>query len=542
MKIRKRDLIVIAVAMLAAGILTWTRVPDDPVITNDGCSYALTAKSLAEGNGYTYLGKPNVLFPPVYPFIITAVYAFDKDIESAATTAAMIPWVLTVIPVYLIALLLFGENFIARILLMMTLVLSPEFNRNAGKVLSETTFILFFYIALFFFIWFHLKTKKIRFWQNIIIGAAFSLSFLARPEGFVVMVFAVLYLLLFKPEKFRTRMIHAATIVLIFFLVASPYLLFLKKHTGSWQLSGRAGITLIGGEQLTHGNHILHYEKELYGLTPDGKDVYMYSGKNVPMTGYFLNNFGSIMSRMLLNFRDYLKVMWRMLFPVGILLILLFLILPKMKSPLKRDTLFILWMLVPSLSVLLFFVYDRYLLGYLPILYFAAVLGLLKGGEFLKKKTKLKNTLIIAIQILIVIIFQFKVFAPYLESAPERRNKEGNWNEVKQLSLWMKDNIPDIKEQKVVARKALVGFYSGAEFVPVPWVENEGELFDFMDRIGAGYLEVDSRYFYEMRPSIYYLIETDRHFDRLEIVKIVEKGRNKAVLYRLLPKMAAPAG
>jgi len=539
MKVHKRDLIVIVTMMATAGILAWTRVPDDPVITNDGCSYALTAKSLVEGKGYTYLGKPNVLFPPAYPFLIAAVYTFDKNIESSATSAAMISWVLTVIPVYLIALLLFGENFVARILLMLTLVLSPEFNRNAGRVLSETTFILLFYTALFFFILFHMKTKKPKVIHNAIIGSIFALSFLARPEGFVVMAFAVLYLLLFKPEKFKIRLIHAGIIVLSFLIVASPYLFFLKKHTGSWQLSGRAGITLIGGEQLTHGRHILHYEKELYGLTPDGKDVYMYSGKAVPMAGYLLKNFSLIMSRLLLNFRDYIKVLWKMLFPMGILLILLFFLLPKLKALAKKDTEFILWMLTPSLTVLLFFVYDRYLLGYLPILYFIAVLGLMKAGEFIKKKINLKSAVVFCIQILLIIIFQFKVFDPYLAAGPERTGKMGNWNEVKELSLWMKDNIPNIREQKVVARKALIGFYSGAEFAPVPWVENEGELFDYMDKIGAGYLEVDSRYFYEMRPSIYYLIETDRQFERLRIVRIVEKGKHKAVLYRLLPKKNA---
>jgi hypothetical protein len=539
MKFRKKDLIVIIAAMAIAGFLAVTRVPDDPVITNDGCSYALTAKNLAEGNGYTYLGRPNVLFPPAYPLLIAAVYAFDKNIESAAMSAAMISWVLTVIPVYLITLLLFGENFIARILLMLALVLSPEFNLNAGKVFSETTFILLFYTAMFFFILFHLKTKKTKTIHNVIIGSVFALSFLARPEGFVVMVFAVLYLLMFKPEKIKTRLIHAGIIVLSFFIVASPYLFFLKKHTGSWQLSGRAGITLIGGEQLTHGRHILHYEKELYGLTPDGKGVYMYSGKVVSMARYLLKNFGSIMSRLLLNFRDYITTLWKMLFPLGILLILLFFLLPKLKSPAKKETGFILWMLAPSLTVLLFFVYDRYLLGYLPILYFIAVLGLLKAGEFIREKMKLKAAVVIFIQILLIIIFQFKVFDPYLAAAPERKGKTGNWNEVKELSLWMKDNIPDIRKQKVVARKALVGFYSGAEFAPVPWVETEGELLDYMDRIGAGYLEVDSRYFYEMRPSIYYLIETDRQFERLRVVRIVEKGKHKAVLYRLLPKKSA---
>lgn len=532
--IQKKDLIVIAIAMIVAGTLAATRIPKDPVITNDGCSYAQTAQNLAEGKGYTYLGKPNVLFPPAYPLTIAAVYAFDKDIESASMTASIISWMLLVIPVYLISLLLFKGNFAARILLMGALVLSPEFNLTAGKVFSETTFIFLLYTAVFFFFLFFIKGDKPKIIHAVIAGALFSFSYLARPEGFVIMLFAAAYLLFFGSGGFKTRLVQAAVLVAAFFIISSPYILFLKKHTGSWQLSGRAGITMIGGEQLTHGKHILHYEKELYGLTPDGKEVYMYAGKAVSMTSYLLNNFKTIIPRFIKNFIDMASSFWKMLFPVGILLIILFFILPPLKEPSKKEIGYLLWMLLPVLSVLFFFVYNRYLYAYLPIFYFLSVLGLLKTGEILKKKLRIKAGAVVAILASVIIIFHISVFEPYVAASGNGKPRTGSWNEVKELSLWMKDNIPDIGKQKVVSRKALVGFYSGAEFAPMPWVENESELIAYMERIGAEYLVVDTRYFYEVRPTIYYLIETDRKFERLELVKIVEKKNQKAVLYRLI--------
>lgn len=532
--IQKKDLIVIAIAMIVAGTLAATRIPKDPVITNDGCSYAQTAQNLAEGKGYTYLGKPNVLFPPAYPLMIAAVYAFDKDIESASMTASIISWMLLVIPVYLISLLLLKGNFAARILLMGALVLSPEFNLTAGKVFSETTFIFLLYTAVFFFFWFFIKGDKPKIIHAVIAGALFSFSYLARPEGFVIMLFAAAYLLFFGSGGFKTRLVQAAVLVAAFFIISSPYILFLKKHTGSWQLSGRAGITMIGGEQLTHGKHILHYEKELYGLTPDGKEVYMYAGKAVSMTSYLLNNFKTIIPRFFKNFVDMALSFWKMLFPVGILLIILFFILPPLKEPSKKETGYMLWMLLPVLSVLFFFVYNRYLYAYLPIFYFLSVLGLLKTGEILKKKLRIKAGAVVAILASVIIIFHISVFEPYVAASGNGKPRTGSWNEVKELSLWMKDNIPDIGKQKVVSRKALVGFYSGAEFAPMPWVGNESELIAYMERIGAEYLVVDTRYFYEVRPTIYYLIETDRKFERLELVKIVEKKNQKAVLYRLI--------
>jgi hypothetical protein len=535
MKFQKKDLIALALMIILAGTLAVTRIPKDPVITNDGCSYAQTAQNLAEGRGYTYLGKPNVLFPPAYPLLIAAVYVFDKNIESAAMTASVISWMLLIIPAYLIALLLFKSNFIARIMFLGVLVLSPEFNFCAGKVFSETTFILFLYTAIFFFLLFFIKNKQPKIIHCIITGAIFSLSYLARPEGFVVMLFAAGYLLLFRKEKIKTRLIQTAVLVTVFFIVASPYILFLKKHTGSWQLSGRAGITLIGGEQLTQRKHVLHYEKELYGLTPDGKDVYMYSGKAVQMTNYLFKNFGTIVTRIYRNFIDMTTTLWKMFFPIGIFLILAFIVLPPLKEPLKKEIRFLLWMLLPALSVLFFFVYDRYLYAYLPILYFLCILGLLKAGIFLKKKTGIKPAALAAIQVIIILLMQMIVFETYIAASHGEKEKTGSWNEVKELSLWMKDNIHDVQHRKVVARKALVGFYSGAEFAPMPWVENEGELLAYMDRIGAEYLEVDTRYFYEVRPTIYYLIETDRRFERLEVVKITVNKKHKAVLYRLFP-------
>ncbi len=203
-------------------------------------------------------------------------------------------------------------------------------------------------------------------------------------------------------------------LLITFFAVSAPYLVFLKSVTGSFQLSGRAGITLIGGEHLTNKGHWLHYEKELYSLNAEGKQVFMYAGKPISMLKYTIDNFPSMIKRFFINLWSYTLSLFNTLFPVGLLLVAAYIFLRKPKYANIKEIWFLLIMMLPVFASMLFFLYDRYIFPYLPIIYLFCVFGLIKLGEVVKEKFNLKPSAVIIFQVILILLFQMSVFEPYL--------------------------------------------------------------------------------------------------------------------------------
>src|SRR5262245_12327656 len=72
---RARTAAWIGLALALALSLTWSVHPwYDP--TNDGSMYIATARSLAAGEGYSYLGEPFRIRPPGFPVLIAPLLAW----------------------------------------------------------------------------------------------------------------------------------------------------------------------------------------------------------------------------------------------------------------------------------------------------------------------------------------------------------------------------------------------------------------------------------------------------------------------------------
>jgi 4-amino-4-deoxy-L-arabinose transferase-like glycosyltransferase len=111
-------------------------------------------------------------------------------------------------------------------------------------VLSDSTFLFFLVVSFYLGIKGGKEEKKFLWWC-LGAGICSGLAYLTRPEGIFVVFFLLGWYFLkwiFHNKKI-TRFLAASGIVLLaFFLVATPYILFIKNHTGTWQISMKTSV------------------------------------------------------------------------------------------------------------------------------------------------------------------------------------------------------------------------------------------------------------------------------------------------------------
>ena len=138
---------------------------------------------------------------PVYPLAILAVHRLmggqsPDDWQRAAQLAAAAAGILLVIPLYLIALELFGSSSAWLACLLIYLV--PYSGHVMADALSEGTFLLFWSFG----VWASLKllrTGRLAWLLPVVVASV--LAYLTRPEGLVILLslVAALVVLTFRP-------------------------------------------------------------------------------------------------------------------------------------------------------------------------------------------------------------------------------------------------------------------------------------------------------------------------------------------------------
>jgi 4-amino-4-deoxy-L-arabinose transferase-like glycosyltransferase len=203
-----------ASAGLLAGIAART-----PVIFADGIRYIEQAQKISRGA----LGDGLIRSTdhPGFPMVIAAVHAIlggesPADWQQAAQGAAVLSGVLLVIPLYLLAIELFGARLAW--LCVLLIYLAPIPDRVMADAMSESTFLLFWTWGLLGAIRF-LREGRFR-WLPVMAGFGI-LAYLTRPEGLLLpasMVAALLLMPLFRATRLSTRRWTAA----VGFLVLAP--------------------------------------------------------------------------------------------------------------------------------------------------------------------------------------------------------------------------------------------------------------------------------------------------------------------------------
>ncbi len=181
--------------MLLAGLLLGWLAVHTEIFYTDGLRYIAQARTIDRGS--LVKGLVHSVDQPIYPTAIVAVHRLmggdrPRDWQVAAQIAAVIAGVLVVVPLYLIALELFGAS---RAWISCLFIYLVPFNGHVlADALSESTFLLFWSIG----VWSSLRLlRTARLIWLVPIIAASALAYLTRPEGLVILVSLVGTLLVF---------------------------------------------------------------------------------------------------------------------------------------------------------------------------------------------------------------------------------------------------------------------------------------------------------------------------------------------------------
>jgi 4-amino-4-deoxy-L-arabinose transferase-like glycosyltransferase len=225
------------------------------IIENEGGEYATIAENLLAGKGYVGLGstgKPQLLFPPLYPFSIAVISSLiTQNTELAARIVSLVMGLGLVFVTFKIGTLMYGRTVG---LITATLVgLHPLLVKLSVSVQSEATYFALVFSGVYCF----LKSVDLRsirwfFWA----GAFWGLAYLTRPEAILFLVIMSCYLSVISyttRQPWRPTLARLSLLVIVFALFASPYIFFLYRHTGQVRIEGKSPVNYLISQRMMSG-------------------------------------------------------------------------------------------------------------------------------------------------------------------------------------------------------------------------------------------------------------------------------------------------
>lgn len=232
----------------------------------DSYQYMRGGISLVSGQGYKSLSGENQLVqPPLYPALIGCANLLTGNPVTAGRYVSLAASLVSILLLYLLARIPFpGRPAMFAAYLLAFLPLRLELST---KVLSESTFCALVLCGLLLWV---ISESRPR--AALLSGLSLGAAYLTRPEGFLVFFICTISLVasLVKREQSLSHVaLRFAAIVVGFTIISSPYLVYLKKNTGHWSLSGKTEVNLAIAPGRTEGVPFA----ELRQLTDDDREI-----------------------------------------------------------------------------------------------------------------------------------------------------------------------------------------------------------------------------------------------------------------------------
>ena len=240
-----------------------------PGITSDGHIFLQIARNIRYGIG---LGWQGGWVPPFHSILIaiTSMIPGVAHIQAAAGFVAISMGVLATLATYALASGLFNRTIAVAAATLVAVF--PHFIFMSFSPESEITYTVLQLSSLALIL---AVLKRNSMPMAALAGAFFSMAYMARSEGFLVMVMVLGLLCACEGIRFyRSSVFRLSAVVLVtFFIVAAPYLSFLKKEYGAFVISPKSTYVLIWMQsRIYHDNDKGETGNEdLWGLTADGR-------------------------------------------------------------------------------------------------------------------------------------------------------------------------------------------------------------------------------------------------------------------------------
>jgi 4-amino-4-deoxy-L-arabinose transferase-like glycosyltransferase len=242
--LNREFLIILAVSLMAFAFKMFLLAQRSLYIDPDEGYYLILARNLVHGNGYAFNGLPNIIFPPFLPLAIAFLYILVHNLQLSLNIITALSGTLLGVIAYLIARK--KLPVLARFGCFLLVLFSLELNSflpvplRYTHVLYRGSDILNCLLVLASVYWTILLIEKDRYRYAVLAGLSLVLAYLTRPEGFILWAGLLGLLLLLKVlSAVNLSWKRLACFLLVFAVLAFPYIFYLKTVTGKWMLSGK---------------------------------------------------------------------------------------------------------------------------------------------------------------------------------------------------------------------------------------------------------------------------------------------------------------
>ncbi len=538
---RKKEYVaVLAVALLALAVRLALVLWADRAIRWDEPDYLYLAKSLATGGGFAVAGHPELHYTPLFPWVASLAFRLLGDLKAASDVIYVLAGALLIGPFYLLVRRLFGRR--AALASGILLALCPALN---GWVLywgtmTEPLYLLWVFTGLWF-TW--LAVEEGRVWHHLAAGVSFALAYLTRPEGSSYALFGGIVLLLAllvqrrgrRPRSWAALCGYAIAIL----LVASPYLMFLHRHTGRWTVSGKLGVTYDIGRAVL-ARDPAEYDRVTASLDSSGREIIWYSPERFQrdLLGELAASPGQALARVWANFRLFLAAWFDMtVFPT---LLLVFVGLAWFRRPWdrRRAAVEMYWFaaLLPVFAAFLpFHMEIRFFAPALPIALAWVGRGAVATGDWaadtlqaLVGTRSLRARLRRFLEILPTLMVSL-AFAGLSVLAVRQGQKSVDFGH-RAAGLWLRDHAP--AGSVVMARDLAIALYAEREWVPSPRAEMP-QFLEYAAAHGVDYVVVDERELTVIRPHLASLLNPEEAPSGLRLVYEYDGNKGRTLVYAL---------
>lgn len=489
-------------------------------------------------------------WPPLYPVFIGLLAKVFHHYEWVTRLFTIVLQSLVIFPLYKMSKVFFNKN--TAIAALVLWVFSPAVAFFSTYIFTESLYTLLSFWGVFLG-WKVLQHDK-PFLHSILLGILWGMAYLTRPEalGYLCIFGALLGVLIFfqmiMTKQVNWQYVLSGLLILItFVLMSTPYLIYLKRETGVWTISGKM-------ESQKQG--------EAYALlrTDDESDRFrMVLDEDRPILidqvwhqGTFVKNQKSSdvpavkVSRSLIlkKVAENIYQIWkdslpRILTPVVFLLVFLGLLGSPWKKYQWKFNLYLLSFLGFFIFVLIpiFHITDRYFYPLFPILFIWAGNGSIYLYRWIKQSMNHLISKVMVLNVCVVVLFAsvflFGIFipqlAPIVSRQPNAADLFSDPIEHKEVANWL--NHYD-KDAVVMSVFHPVDFYLGnyniRKTVSLPDEYLDRALL-YARKNGANYLLLNERY-KSYFSKIDYLLEAETYPETLERVYQWDQIKNMKVL------------
>lgn len=443
--------------------------------------------------------------------------------------------------------------------------LSPILLSFNITILSENVYIPLFLGLVLFLIkawkeW--LKKTKNLFYLSLFI----TLFYFTRAEAFIYLgsIFIVLFFNICGfidsgsgPEwqwkkNFIDFLKKSSLVIIFFFLLIAPYLLYLHSITWDWWLTNKGSSNLRQAElRWSEKMDDEWFEQAVWELTIDNHHLkswfvgwlkYEKWEEKWWLKDYLLANPQDTISRILWNqiklytknlpeliVWDAVKLYQKSYLFLPILLIPLFLVVFGMYKMFVRKEfefliIFFSFFSTASLFFTLFFVLNRYFLIFLPLFLVFIVYWLQEI-----KLSKIAKIICTGTLILIYLLWNYVYYNSVKTEDDKYEVKKIAWEYIKKL-IPLSSKLTNLK---IMERFPVVTYYSWTkERWITPYTDNLENLIEYAKFNKIDYLVVDTLDFKTYRPKLDFLLKDDFENESLHKIQTFQVNNQKVILYK----------